>query len=155
MLDGFDLKLLILLQDDGRMSVQDLADRIGLSASQCSRRRARLEEVGMIAGYHARLNPDRLGFSVTVFVQVTLARHSPDNARLFRDLVQRTGAIQQAYAVTGDADYILRASLPDLQALSILVNDVLLPHGTVAQVRSLVALERLKDTMHLPVGEKA
>ena len=155
MLDGFDLKLLILLQDDGRMSVQDLADRIGLSASQCSRRRARLEEVGMIAGYHARLNPDRLGFGVTVFVQVTLARHSPDNARLFRDLVQRTGAIQQAYAVTGDADYILRASLPDLHALSILVNDVLLPHGTVAQVRSLVALERLKDTTHLPVGEKA
>ena len=154
-LDGFDLKLLVLLQDDGRMSVQDLADRIGLSASQCSRRRARLEEVGMIAGYHARLDPDRLGFGVTVFVQVTLARHSPDNARLFRDLVQRTGAIQQAYAVTGDADYILRASLPDLHALSTLVNDVLLPHGTVAQVRSLVALERLKDTMHLPVGEKA
>ena len=57
--------------------------------------------------------------------------------------------------MTGDADYILRASLPDLQALSILVNDVLLPHGTVAQVRSLVALERLKDTMHLPGGEKA
>ena len=154
-LDGFDLKLLTLLQDDGRMSVQDLADRIGLSASQCSRRRARLEEVGLIAGYHARLDPDRLGFGVTVFVQVTLARHSPDNARLFRDLVQRTGAIQQAYAVTGDADYILRASLPDLHALSTLVNDVLLPHGTVAQVRSLVALERLKDTMHLPVGEKA
>ena len=90
---------------------------------------------------------------MTAFVQVTLARHSPDNAKLFRELVERTGAIQQAYAVTGDADYILRASLPDLRALSALVNDVLLPHGTVAHVRSLVALERLKDTTRLPVGE--
>lgn len=150
-LDGFDLKLLTLLQQDGRMSVQDLADRVGLSASQCSRRRARLEDTGLIAGYHARLDPDQLGFGVTAFVQVTLARHSPDNARLFRNLVERTGAIQQAYAVTGDADYILRACLPDLRALSSLVNDVLLPHGAVAQVRSLVALERMKDTTALPL----
>ena len=153
-LDGFDIKLLTLLQEDGRISVQDLADRVGLSASQCSRRRARLEESGVIAGYHARLDAERLGLGVTAFVQVTLARHSPDNARLFRDLVQRTGAIQQAYAVTGDADYIIRASVPDLRALSALVNDVLLPHGTVAQVRSLVALERLKDTTRLPLGDE-
>jgi DNA-binding Lrp family transcriptional regulator len=152
-LDGFDLKLLRLLQDDGRMSVQDLADRVGLSASQCSRRRTRLEETGVITAYRAQLDPDRLGFGVTVFIQVSLARHSPDNARLFRDLVEHTGAIQQAYAVTGDADYILRASLPDLRALSSLVNDVLLPHGTVAQVRSMVGLERLKDTTTLPVGD--
>ena len=153
LLDEFDLKLLSVLQEDGRMSVQDLADRVRLSPSQCSRRRSRLEASGVIAGYHARLDPDRLGFGVTAFVQVTLARHSPDNAKLFRELVERTGAIQQAYAVTGDADYILRASLPDLRALSALVNDVLLPHGTVAHVRSLVALERLKDTTRLPVGE--
>ena len=152
-LDGFDTKLLSLLQDDGRMSVQDLADRVGLSASQCSRRRARLEEAGVIAGYRAQLDPDRLGLGVTVFIQVTLARHSGDNARLFRELVERTGAIQQAYAVTGDADYILRASLPDLRALAILVNEVLLPHGTIAHVRSLVALERLKDTTRLPVAD--
>ena len=152
-LDGFDLKLLALLQEDGRLSVQELANGVGLSASQCSRRRARLEDAGVIAGYHARLDPTRLGFGVTAFVQVTLARHSPDNARLFRELVDRTGAIQQAFAVTGDADYILRASVPDLRALSALVNDVLLPHGTVAQVRSMVALEQLKDTTRLPVND--
>ncbi len=81
-----------------------------LSASQCSRRRARLEQSGVIAGYHARLDPHRLGFGVTAFVQVTLARHSPDNARHFRALVERTGAIQQAYAVTGDADYLLKVA---------------------------------------------
>ncbi len=150
-LDGFDLRLLTLLQEDGQLSVQQLADRVGLSASQCSRRRARLEETGVIAGYNARLDPQRLGFGVTAFVQVTLARHSPDNAQHFRVLVERTGAIQQAYAVTGDADYLLKVAVRDLQALGALINDVLLPHGSVAHVRSMVGLERLKDTGRLPL----
>jgi DNA-binding Lrp family transcriptional regulator len=150
-MDGFDLRLLSLLQEDGNLSVQQLADQVGLSASQCSRRRARLEEAGVIAGYNARLDPQRLGFGVTAFVQVTLARHSPDNAQHFRNLVERTGAIQQAYAVTGDADYLLKVAVQDLQALGALINDVLLPHGSVAHVRSMVGLERLKDTDRLPL----
>lgn len=150
-LDAFDLRLLDLLQGDGSLSVQDLADRVGLSPSQCSRRRARLEQVGVIAGYNARLNPQRLGFDVTAFVQVTLARHSPDNAQHFRSLVDRTKAIQQAYAVTGDADYLLKVVVRDLRGLGALVNDVLLPHGSVAQVRSMVALEGLKNTDCLPL----
>ena len=150
-LDGFDLRLLDLLQEDGQLSVQQLADRVGLSPSQCSRRRARLEQLGVIAGYNARLDPQRLGFGVTAFVQVTLARHSPDNAQHFRGLVERTGAIQQAYAVTGDADYLLKVAVRDLQGLGALVNDVLLPHGSVAHVRSMVSLERLKDTDCLPL----
>lgn len=151
-LDGFDNRLLDALQEDARLTIQDLAERVGLSASQCSRRRARLEEAGLIAGYHAHLDADRMGFGVIAFVQVTLLRHSPDNARLFRDLVARTGAIQQAFAVTGEADYILRVAVPDLRQLAALVNDVLLPNGTIAQVHSLVALERLKDTDRLPLG---
>lgn len=150
-LDMFDLRLLASLQANAQLTVSELAERVGLSASQCSRRRARLENEGVIAGYHARLDPERLGFGVTAFVQVTLARHSPDNARLFRELVGRTGAIQQAFAVTGAADYILRVTVPDLSGLAALVNQVLLPHGTVAQVHSLVALERLKDTDRLPL----
>ena len=151
MLDAFDLRLLGLLQADGQMSVQELANRVGLSASQCSRRRARLEQARVIAGYYARLDAQRLGFGVTAFVQVTLARHSPDNARHFRALVERTSAVQQAHAVTGDADYLLRVAVRDLAGLGALVNDVLLPHASVAQVRSMVTLEQLKDTTALPL----
>ncbi len=154
-LDGFDLHLLTLLQGDGRLAVQELADRVGLSASQCSRRRARLEAQGVIAGYAARLDPQRLGLDVVAFVQVTLARHSPDNAQHFRGLVERTAAIQQAYAVTGDADYLLRVAVRDLRGLAALINDVLLPHGSVAHVRSMVGLERLKDTTALPLRDGA
>ena len=151
MLDAFDLRLLAALQDHGTLSVGDLAERVGLSASQCSRRRVRLEQLRVIAGYHARLDPQRLGFGVTAFVQVRLARHSPDNARHFRNLVERTAAIQQAYAVTGDADYLLKVMVRDLESLGALVNDVLLPHGTIAHVRSMVALEQLKNTDCLPL----
>ena len=151
-LDAFDLRMLAALQVDGRLSNQELADRVGLSPSQCSRRRAALERAGAIAGYHALLDPARLGFSVVAFVQVSLLRHSPDGAHAFRDLVARTGAIQAAHAMTGDADYLLRIVVPDLKELSRLVNDTLLPHGTVAQVRSSIVLETLKDTTRLPLA---
>lgn len=150
-LDTFDLRLLAALQVDGRLSNQELADRVGLSPSQCSRRRAALERQGVIAGYHAALDAGRLGFGVVAFVQVSLSRHSPDNARAFRDLVGRTGAIQAAHALTGDADYLLRVVVPDLKELARLVNETLLPHGSVAQVRSSIVLETLKDTSRLPI----
>ena len=152
-LDGFDLRLLARLQEDGRLTNMELAERVGLSASQCSRRRTALEKAGVIRGYEARLSADLLGFGMTVLIQVTLSSHSGDNARRFRDLVARVDAIQDAFATTGDADYLLKAVLPDLKALSVLMNETLLAHESVAQVRSSLVLERLKETARLPVTE--
>lgn len=149
--DSFDLKLLAALQDDGRLTNQQLADNVGLSASQCSRRRMRLEDEKVISGYHADLAPEALGFGVVAFIQVTLATHSPDNAKKFRTLVQRVDDIQEAYSLTGDADYVLKAILRDLKGLSNLVNDVLMPHQSVAHVRSSIVLDRLKETSKLPL----
>ena len=149
--DGFDLKLLAALQDDGRLTNQQLADLAGLSASQCSRRRMRLEQDGVIAGYRADLDSEALGFNVIAFIHITLATHSPDNAEKFRALVQRTDAIQEAYALTGDADYLLKAVLRDLKSLSDIVNNVLMPHQSVAHVRSSIVLDRLKATSRLPL----
>ena len=100
-LDEFDMRLLGALQTDGRLTNQELADKVGLSASQCSRRRARLEESGIIRGYHADLSPEALGLGVLVFVHVTLSAHSPDNSKRFRDLVARSDDIQEAYSLTG------------------------------------------------------
>jgi DNA-binding Lrp family transcriptional regulator len=149
--DGFDLKLLDALQDDGRLTNQELAERVGLSASQCSRRRLRLEAAGIVRGYRAELAADALGFDVLVFVNVTLATHSPDNARRFRDLVSRIPEVQEAYSLTGEADYLVKAVLPDLRSLSRLVNEVLLPHESVAHVRSSIVLDSLKATTRLPL----
>jgi DNA-binding Lrp family transcriptional regulator len=149
--DTFDLKMLAALQDDGRLTNQELADQVGLSASQCSRRRMRLEQEKVIAGYHADLSGEALGFGLIAFVHITLATHSPDNAKKFRALVGRVDEIQEAYSLTGDADYVLKAVLRDLKGLSDLVNNVLMPHQSVAHVRSSIVLDRLKESSKLPL----
>jgi DNA-binding Lrp family transcriptional regulator len=151
--DGFDLKILAALQRDGRLTNQELADIAGLSASQCSRRRSRLEQDKVIQGYHADLAGEALGFNVIALVQITLATHSPNNARRFRDLVRRTPAIQEAYALTGDADYLLKIALRDLKSLSDIVNNVLMPHESVAHVRSSIVLDCLKASRLLPLEQ--
>jgi DNA-binding Lrp family transcriptional regulator len=153
LVDAFDLKILGALQDDGRLTNQELSDLAGLSASQCSRRRMRLEEEKVISGYHADLSSEALGFGVVAFIQVTLATHSPDNSKRFRTLVNRIDEIQEAYSLTGDADYVLKAVLRDLKGLSNLVNDVLMPHQSVAHVRSSIVLDRLKESTRLPLKE--
>ena len=150
--DPFDLKILAALQDDGRLTNQELADLAGLSASQCSRRRMRLEEDGVIAGYRAELSSEALGFELIAFIQITLATHSPDNAKKFRQLMSRVDEIQEAYALTGDADYLVKVVLRDLKGLSDIVNNVLMPHQSVAHVRSSIVLDRLKQSAKLPLS---
>jgi DNA-binding Lrp family transcriptional regulator len=150
-LDAFDVRLLSALQDNGRLTDHELAERIGLSPSQCSRRRAALEASGLIRGYRAELAAEALGFELLVFIQVTLATHSGDNAQRFRQLVADVDEVQEAHAVSGDNDYLLKAVLADLKSLSVLINDVLLPHQSVARVRSSIVLDRLKETTRLPV----
>lgn len=151
-MDAFDRRILDALQRDARLTNNELSERVGLSASQCSRRRAALEESGAIRGYHAALEAGALGFGVVAFVQVTLATHSPDNARRFRLLVERTDEVQEAFAVTGEADYLVKMVAADLPSLARILNEVFLPHESVAHVRSSIALEGLKDTRLLPFG---
>ena len=85
------------------------------------------------------------------FIHITLATHSPDNAKRFRALVNRVDHIQEAYSLTGDADYLLKAVLRDLKSLSDIVNNVLMPHQSVAHVRSSIVLDRLKESSKLPL----
>jgi DNA-binding Lrp family transcriptional regulator len=151
-MDDFDVKLLRALQDDGRLTNYELAERVGLSASQCSRRRSALEDAGVIGGYRAALSEEALGLDVIVFVQVTLATHSPDNSKRFVRLIDGLEEVQEAYSLTGEADYLVKLAVPDLKALSHILNDVFLPHESVAHVRSSIVLDRLKQTMRLPLG---
>ena len=151
MLDGFDLKLLAALQEDGRLTNAELGERIGLSPSQCSRRRMRLEDIGIIEAYHARLAPDRLGLGVLAFVQVTLGTHSNDNAKKFADFIDRVEQVQEAYAVTGDADYLLKIVVPSLPDFAKVISETILVHPAVSHVKSSIVLARLKDTHRLPL----
>ena len=151
-MDDFDIKILDALQRDGQTTNYDLAELAGLSASQCSRRRAAMEESNLIEGYHAKLSAEKLGLKVMVFIQVTLATHSPDNSKRFAKLISTLDEVQEAYSLTGAADYLLKLAVEDLQALSRILNDVLLPHQSVAHVRSSIVLERMKQTSRLPLG---
>jgi len=150
-LDPQDLAILAALQENGALTNAELAERVRLSASQSSRRRQRLEEAGVIKGYRAEIEPARVGLTVTVYIQVSLATHSGKNAQRFRDLVSRTPEILEAHALTGDADYLMKVVVEDLAALGRLVNQVLLPHESVDRVRSNVVLETLKQGGRLPL----
>lgn len=151
-IDAADARLLHALQQDARLTNQQLAERVGLSASQCSRRRAALEAAGVIRAYRAALDPERLGYGLLVFVQVTLNTHSRDNARHFRDLVAAAAPIQECHALTGDADYLLKLRLPALSDLAQFVNDVLLPHPSVAHLKSSIVFETLKQESGLAIA---
>ena len=150
-IDTFDRAILRLLQEDARLTNQELSERVNLSPSQCSRRRQRLEEGGFIAGYRAVLDRGRLGFSLVNFISVTLSTHNRNNARHFAELLSGLPEVQEAHALTGEMDYVLKVVTPDLKSLSEFVNDVLLPHESVQHVKTAIVLQTLKETGALPI----
>ncbi len=154
-LDRFDLRLLAALEEDARFTNQELGNRIGLSASQCSRRRSALEQAGLIAGYRAELNAEALGLKVLAFVEVNLATHSAENSERFLSLLRRLDEVQEAYALSGETDYLLKVIVPDLKSLSQLINNALLEHSTVSRISSSIVLERLKTSGRLPLSDVA
>ncbi len=149
--DPMDMKILDALQRDASISNQQLAEQVGLSASQCSRRRTGLEERGLIRGYRVLLDRERLGFGVTVFISLSLDAHNLEGARSIRELTGKTPQILEAHALTGSADYLLKVVVRDLSELSLLVHDVLLPNDGVSRVHSNVVLEILKEDSSLPL----
>jgi DNA-binding Lrp family transcriptional regulator len=151
--DAFDRKILALLQADARLTNNDLSERVNLSPSQCSRRRQRLEEAGLIRFYRAVLDRDRLGFPLVNIISVTLATHNRDNARRFAELLARLPEVLEAHALTGEMDYFVKVVTPDLKSLAEFVNDVLLPHESVQHVKTSIVLQTLKETTELPLGE--
>ena len=112
----------------GRLTNNELGERIALSPSQCSRRRTRLEAEGYIRSYRAYLDRQKLGLDMLVVISVTLATHNRDNARRFSQLINGLPEVLEAYALTGEMDYHLTVATRGLADLSKFVNDVLLPH---------------------------
>ena len=151
-LDEFDWKLLAALQEDGRLTNQELGDRIGLSPSQCSRRRSRLEEEGFVLGYHARIDRLKTGYNLTVFIHVGMNSHTPDNAAHLKRLVNRLPQVEEAYSLTGDMDYQLKLNVRNLADLSEIINNDLLPDRAVQTVKSTIVLDTLKEGSGLPLS---
>lgn len=151
MLDSIDTRLIHLLQRQGDATSAELAEVLNLSPSQAARRRARLEEEGIIAGYAARLNPGRLGLTVQAFVQVQMAAHNPETHQAFLRLIAGLPEVVGAWTLTGEADFMLRVWCADLAALNDLVHHRLLPHPAVARVQSQIVMDQPKPDSGLPV----
>lgn len=151
-LDSTDAALLDALQRNGQATAQELGELLNLSPSQAGRRRQRLEEAGVIRGYRARLDPERLGLDVQAFVQVQLARHGAQEGAEFARLLRIRPEIVSAWTMTGEADYLLRVYCPDLPSLNRLIHEVLLAHPVVARVHSQIVMDQPKADAPLPVG---
>ncbi|CAN7725406.1 Lrp/AsnC family transcriptional regulator [Phyllobacterium sp. LjRoot231] len=150
-LDPSDRKILISLQEDGRLTNNELSERINLSPSQCSRRRTRLEEEGYIRGYRAEIDREKLGLGIVNIISVTLATHNRDNAQRFSELISKLPQVMEAHALTGEMDYFIKVVTPDLRGLSTFVNEVLLPHESVQHVKTAIVLDTLKEDGRLPI----
>jgi Lrp/AsnC family leucine-responsive transcriptional regulator len=151
-LDRTDVRILELLQQDGRLSHVELAERVGLSATPCTRRVRNLEQQGIIRGYAAILDPKRVGQHVLAFVQIKLERHTDDVIERFRRTLEERPEVVAAHAMTGEMDFLLQVVVPDLDALGRFTLHELLKLQGVRDVRSSLVLETLKTIPRVPLG---
>jgi DNA-binding Lrp family transcriptional regulator len=148
-LDNIDLAILKTLQENGRISNADLADRIGLSASSCSRRLDILEKSGVISGYHARVSHKALDYKMIVIVHISLSGQFAKTLAEFEAAVKRVPNILVCYLMSGEYDYILRVACKDLEDYERIHRDWLsaLPH--VVKINSSFALREIIDRPNL------
>jgi Lrp/AsnC family transcriptional regulator, leucine-responsive regulatory protein len=150
-LDRTDLRLLALLQREGRATNSDIAARINLSASACLRRIQRLEAAGVITGYGAWIDPKAVGLGLQAFVRVQLEKHGPSAIEHFVDRVQGWDEVVACHALTGDMDYLLHVVVGDLEHFSRFLLDKLLDASGVADINSSFVLRTVKQTRQLPI----
>ncbi|MDY7540639.1 Lrp/AsnC family transcriptional regulator [Undibacterium sp. RTI2.1] len=150
-LDATDIKILHYLQTDGRISNQELADKVFLSPSSCLRRVRLLEESGIIQHYSAVLNPTALGLEVDAFVQVTMRRDVEQWHENFTLALQSWPEVVGSYIITGDANYLLRVKARNLKHYSSFVLERLYKTTGVLDIRSNIVLQTLKDTSEIAV----
>ena len=150
-IDNTDKRLLSALQQNAALTSQELGEILNLSPSQAGRRKQRLETDGVIRGYQASLVPSAVGLTVQAFVQIAMSVHAADQVTEFQEMVSNTPEITSAWALTGEADYLLRVYCRDLAALNHLIHNVLLLHPNVARVKSQIVMDQFKQDAPLPL----
>jgi len=149
--DRTDFKLIEILQGEGRITNQDLAARVGLSASACLVRVRRLEKSGLILGYHARIAVERIAPTVVIFAEVTLARHHAADFAAFEAFALTVPEIVEASQVSGSFDYLLKVVVRDMSAWRDLSDQILNSNLGVGKISSHVAMKAAKPFEGYPV----
>ena len=150
-LDKIDRKILNDLQDNGRITNVELAQRAGISAPPCLRRVRKLEEAGFVKSYHAVLDPVALGYSVTVFAQVKLGSQAESDLRKFEELVNGWPEVRECHMLTGENDYILKIVARNWDTYQQFLTQTLTSAPNVSSVKSSLRIRVTKDVPGVPV----
>ncbi len=149
-MDDIDSKIIRALQNDGRMTVIDLAEHVGLSPTPCARRLDRLQRDGIITGYAAQVDPERLGFGVTIFVSVELEKQDRNAIDSFEKAIRRCDEVMECYLMTGSRDILLRVVAKDLNAFDAFLENRLMKISGIRNLRSNFALRTMVKREALP-----
>lgn len=150
-LDDIDRRLLAELQAEGRVTNVELAQRVGLTAPPCLRRVRALEQQGVIKGYHADLDPAKLGFSITVFAMVSLKSQAEEDLRAFEDHVKGLPEVRECHMLNGEIDFILKIVSRDLQSFQEFLTSKLTPAPNVASVKTSLTIRSAKHEPGVPL----
>jgi len=150
-LDAADLRILRILQQDGRITNQELARQAGLSPASCFDRVKRLRERGIILGYTALLDPHQLGSALMIFVEVLLDRTTDDVFSAFAEHVRKVPQVLECHMVAGGFDYLLKVRVADMTAYRAFLGNILAAMPGVRETRTYAVLEEVKSTTQLPV----
>lgn len=150
-LDEIDRQLLQELQAEGRVTNVELARRVGLTAPPCLRRVRALEDEGVIRGYHADLEPSKLGFAIVVFAMVSLKSQAEESLREFESAMQDLPEVREVHMLNGEIDFILKIVSRDLQSFQEFLTSKLTPAPNVASVKTSLTIRTSKYTPGVPL----
>lgn len=150
-LDKIDRRILDLLQRNGRLSMTELAEQVGLSPTPCTERVRRLERDGVITGYHARVSPAAVGRSMLVFVELKMAAKSDKVFDQVKRQIAGVPEVLDCHLVAGDFDYLVKARIAEMSQYRRLLGNILLKLPGATESRSYIVMEELKETLYLPV----
>jgi len=153
-MDAIDRKILAVVQEDASLSVAEIGQRVGLSSTPCWKRLQKLEAEGVITGRVALIDPEKIGLGITVFVSVETGDHSQDWLTKFAALVSAMPEVMEFYRMAGDVDYMLRVVVRDMQSYDAFYKK-LIAAIPLKNVTSRFAMERVKSTTALPIGQMA
>jgi Lrp/AsnC family transcriptional regulator len=150
-LDKIDRQILALLQEDASVSIQRVAEQVGLSVNPCWRRIRQMEQAGVIEGRVALVNPEKVGLGLTVYVRVKTREHSADWARTLNEVIAAMPEILECHRIGGDVDYLLKVVVENMAGYDRTYKELIGRLPSLADVSALFSMERLKSATALPI----
>ena len=152
-LDRIDNKILSILQENARIPITELAEKVGLSVTPCGERVKNLEKEGVILGYHARLDPHALGLGLLVFVELKLSTKSGAIFGKFKQEILKLPSVLECHLVSGDFEYLIKARIAQMADYRTLLGDILLTLPGAQESRSYIVMEEVKEGFALALTD--